>query len=116
MNFSVDVITNNTAIVTVGEYLDFRNASDFKVILKNQVRLGTRKFILDFSHTKSFDSTGLGSLFALYHQLEPLSGVICMASTTDVVKYAVEMTHLYKVFQQFPTVEAAQKAFCKQAG
>ena len=110
--FSVDPITTDTAIVTVGEYLDFRNASDFKVILKDQVRLGTRKFILDFSDTKSFDSTGLGSLFALYRQLEPLSGVICFASSTEVVKYAVHVTRLSRLFPQFPTVEAARKAVC----
>ena len=95
--FSVDPITTDTVVVTVGDYLDFRNASYLKVILKDQVRLGTRKFILDFSKTKSFDSTGLGSLFALYRQLEPLSGVICFASSTEVVKYAVHVTRLSSV-------------------
>ncbi len=109
-NFSVDPITTDTAIVTVGEYLDFRNASDFKVILKDQVRLGTRKFVLDFTDTKSFDSAGLGSIFALYRQLAPLSGVICFASASDVVKYAVQVTRLFRMFPQFPTVETARKA------
>ncbi len=108
--FSIDPITTDTAIVTVGDHLDFRNASDFKVILKDRVRLGTRKFILDFSDTKTFDSAGLGSLFMLYRQLAPLSGVICFASTTDVVKYAVQVTRLYRMFPQFPTVEVARKA------
>ncbi len=116
MNISVDPITNDTAIVTVGDYLDFRNASDFKVILKDQVRLGTRKFILDFSDTQSFDSTGLGSLFTLYRQLARLSGTICFAATSRTVKNAIQMTRSYKVFQQFPTVEAARKAVCTQAG
>ncbi len=110
MNFSVDPITKETTVVRIGDYLDFRNASDFKVILKDQVRLGTRKFILDFTHTKSFDSTGLGSIFALYRQLEPLSGVICFASASDVVKYAVQVTRLSRLFPQFTTVEEAQTA------
>ncbi len=110
--FSVDPITTDTAVVTVGEYLDFRNASDFNVILKDHVRQGTRKFILDFSDTTSFDSTGLGSLFTLYRQLAPLSGMICFASTSDVVRYAVQVTRSYKVFSQYPTVEAARKAVC----
>ncbi len=116
MNFSVDPITHDTAIVTVGDYLDFRNASDFKVILKDQVRLGTRKFILDFSDTKSFDSTGLGSLFTLYRQLTPLSGMICFASASGTVKNTIQLTRSYKVFQQFSTVEAAQKTICTQEG
>jgi len=110
--FSVDPITTDTAVVTVGEYLDFRNASDFKVILKDQVRLGTRKFILDFSDTKSFDSSGLGSLFTLYRQLAPLSGMICFASASGTVKNSVQLMRLYRVIPQFPTVEAARKAVC----
>ncbi len=114
MNFSIDPITTDTSIVTVGDYLDFRNASEFKAILKDQVRLGTRKFILDFSDTKSFDSTGLGSLFALYRQLARMDGMICFASTSGAVRYAVQMTQSYKVFQQFPTVEEAQQAVSTQ--
>ncbi len=110
VSFSVDAITNDTAIVTIGDCLDFRNASDLKVILKDQILLGTRKFILDFSGTKSFDSTGLGSLFAVYRQLAPLSGMICFASTSGTVKNAVQMTRSYKVFPQFRTVETAKKS------
>ena len=116
MSFSVDPITNDTVIVRVGDSLDFRNVSDLTVILKYRVRLGTRNFILDFSDTKSFDSTGLVSLFALYRQLAPLSGMICFASASGTVKNAVQMTRSYKVIPQFPTVEAAQKAVCTQAG
>jgi len=116
MNFSVDPITNATAIVTIGEYLDFRNAWDLSIILKDHVRLGTRKFILDFSDTKSIDSTGLGSIFTLYHQLKPLSGMICFASASDTVRITLKLTRSYKVFPQFPTVEEAQKAVCAQAG
>ena len=112
MNFSVDPITTDTAIVTVGDYLDFRNASDFNVILKDHVRLGTRKFILDFSDTRSIDSTGLGSIFTLYRQLKPLNGMICFASASDTVRITLKLTRSYKVFQQFPTVEEAQKAVC----
>ena len=90
--FSVDPITTDTAIVTVGEYLDFRNAWDFSVIVKDHVRQGTRKFILDFSDTKSIDSTGLGSIFTLYRQLKPLSGMICFASASDTVRITLKLT------------------------
>lgn len=115
MSISVDLLANKTVVLTVGDYLNFRNASDFKLILKDQVRLGTRKFILDFSDTKSFDSTGLGSLFTLYRHLTPLSGMICFASASGTVKNTIQLTRSYKVFPQFPTVEAAQKRICSQA-
>ncbi len=110
MNFSVDPITKETTVVRIGDHLDFRNASDFKVILKDQVRQGARIFILDFSDTELIDSTGLGSLFNLYRQLARLNGTICFASASGAVKLTVELTRLYKAFPQFPTVETARKA------
>lgn len=112
MHFSVDPVANDTAIVSVGDYLDFRNAWDFTVMLKDRLRQGTRKFILDFSGTRSIDSTGLGSIFTLYRQLKPLSGMICFASASDTIRITLQLTRSYKVFQQFPTVEEAQKAVC----
>lgn len=110
MNFSVDTITRDTAIVKVGEYLDYRNAPDFKVMLTNQIDQGTRIFILDFSETKVLDSTGLGSIFSVYHQTVALSGKICFAAVSIGIETVVQVTRSYKVFPQFRTVEAARKA------
>jgi len=110
MSITVNPIANETVVLTVGDHLDFRNAPEFKDILQNQILSGTRKFILDFSDTKSFDSTGLGSLFTLYRQLTPLNGVIYFASASNIVKNTVELTRTDRLFAQFETVEEAQEA------
>ena len=110
MCISIDLIANETVVLTVGDHLDFRNAPEFKDILKEQLRLGTRKFILDFTDTRSFDSSGLGSLFTLYRHLAPLNGVIYFASASNIVKNTVQLTKIDRVFPQFQTVEEAQEA------
>lgn len=109
MIYSFRPINNDTGIVTVGEYLDFRNATVFKSLLKDQICLGIRNFILDFSGTNSFDSTGIGSIFTIYKQLVPFRGTICFASRSRTVENTVQLTQLYKIIPQFQSVEAARE-------
>lgn len=108
--YSIQSISEDAIVIAVGDHLDFRNTTDFKNMLKDQFDAGTRTFILDFSKTISFDSTGLGSLFTLYRRLAKVSGVIYFASTSKVVKNAVDLTGTYKVFRQFASIEDAQCA------
>lgn len=110
MSFTINPITNDTAVVSVGKNLDFRNAADFKGVLHEQFGLGTRFFILDFSQTSSFDSTGIGSLFTLYRRLVPAKGAIMVASASGIVRNTIHVTRSYKIFPQYPSVEAAQTA------
>lgn len=110
MSFSVQPYNDETVIVQVGKALDFRNASDFKTVCQEQVQAGVRNFVLDFSDTGILDSTGLGSIFSLYRQVSPLKGQVVFAAVSRPVQVVVQLTRTYKVFRQFPTVEAAREA------
>lgn len=110
MNFTIETVTQETVTVTIGKALDFRNAADFKTTCQEQVQSGARNFILDFSETGILDSTGLGSIFSLYRQVSPLNGQVVFASVSRPVQVVVQLTRTYKVFRQFPSVEAAREA------
>lgn len=110
MSFSVISVTSNTAIIEIGKTLDFKNASEFKIVARNQLDAGIRNFILDFTSTNILDSTGLGTLFFLYRRLSREHGKILFASVSAPVQVVVQLTRTYKVFRQFPTVDAARKA------
>jgi len=110
MNFTVEPCTQETAIVRIGKALDFRNAAEFKTTCQEQVRAGVRNFILDFSATGILDSTGLGSIFSLYRQVSPLEGQVVFAAVSRPVQVVVQLTRTYKVFRQYPTVDAARTA------
>jgi anti-sigma B factor antagonist len=109
MDFTVEPVTADTAVVRIGKALDFRNAAEFKSVTQDQVRGGIQNFILDFTDTGILDSTGLGSVFSLYRQVSPLSGQVVFASVSRPVQVVVQLTRTYKVFRQFPTVEAARQ-------
>jgi len=110
MSFSVEPLSSHTVVIRMGEALDFRNADDFKSTFQSEIDDGSINFILDFSDTSVLDSTGLGSIFSLYRQISPDDGQVAFADVSRPVQVVVQLTRTYKVFRQFPTVEAAQEA------
>lgn len=110
MSFDVDSLSSNTVIVDMGEALDFRNADEFKDTFQDYVEEGARNFILDFSETEVLDSTGLGAIFSLYREISPDDGQVAFADVSRPVQVVVQLTRTYKVFRQFPSVEAAKEA------
>ncbi len=110
MSLELQTRSEETVIVRIGKALDFRNASEFKELCQGHVQDGARNFILDFSDTGILDSTGLGSIFSLYRQVSPLNGQVVFASVSRPVQVVVQLTRTYKVFRQFPSVDAAEEA------
>lgn len=109
MSFPVDIAAPDVAVVRIGKALDFRNAAAFKGVCQERIQAGTRNFILDFSGTGILDSTGLGAVFSLYRQLTPLGGQVVFAAVSRPVQVVVQLTRTYKVFRQYPSVEAAHQ-------
>ncbi len=110
MSFDVETLTSDTVIVHVGEALDFRNADEFKETFQDYVEDDIQNFILDFSETEVLDSTGLGSIFSLYREISPQDGQVAFADVSRPVQVVVQLTRTYKVFRQYPSVEAAKEA------
>jgi anti-sigma B factor antagonist len=110
MSFTVEPLAPDTVVIRMGEALDFRNADDFKSTFQDQIDADVRNFVLDFSETAVLDSTGLGSIFSLYRQISPDDGQVAFADVSRPVQVVVQLTRTYKVFRQFPTVDAAEDA------
>lgn len=110
MSFDVESLTSDTVIVHVGEALDFRNADDFKDTFQEYIEDDVQNFILDFSETEVLDSTGLGSIFSLYREISPTDGQVAFADVSRPVQVVVQLTRTYKVFQQYPSVDAAKES------
>ena len=110
MSFVIEPINQHSVIVRIGTSLDFRNADAFKDACLDRVRDGTRNFILDFSESGILDSTGLGAIFTLRRKLVPLKGEVVFASVSPPVQVVLQLTRIYRVFQRYPSVEAAREA------
>ncbi len=110
MTFSVNAISDVTAVIKVGEVLDSRTATEFKSVSRDQIRCGVRNIVLDFTDTGSVDSTGLGSLYTLYRNISAVGGKVYVASLSAYVWKTFVLTHTYRVFRSFISVDDACRA------
>lgn len=109
-HFRLEVVDPETVVVHVGESLDFRTADEFKALCHEQIDTGLQNVVLDFTGTEVIDSKGLGAILSVYRRVSPQEGEVAFASVSRPVQIVIRLTRLYKIFRQFPSVEAACEA------
>jgi len=107
MTSFVTEIGSDTVVLRIGPALDFRSAAEFRTHCNELIERGFRNFVLDFSATGIFDSTGLGATFGLQRQVGVKDGRVLFAEPTRSVAAVIDLTRSYKVFGKFATVEDA---------
>lgn len=111
MSFETQQPAENTALIRIGEMLDLRNADEFRDICENLVDQEVHRFMLHFDGTRFVDSTGIGAIFSLYREVDPLGGEIAIIEAGEPVKVVLERTQAVDLFPQYGSVEEARNAF-----
>jgi anti-sigma B factor antagonist len=72
-----------------------------------------KNVVLDLGGLKAINSSGLGALVAALTSLRKRSGDLCLARLTDNVNAIMMMTHLFRVFKIYDTIEGAVSSFTR---
>lgn len=108
-DIQVDAFDENTRITPRFVRLDAANARDFRDACLG-LQLTTTRVVLDLSHVKFIDSTGLGALVAIKRQLgsNPGSGSDVVVVVPDPsVRTIFEITRIDKAIRVTPSYEEA---------
>jgi len=97
-------------LVAPGE-LDARNAQAAKEHLKELVKAGNSRMVIDLSPLTFIDSSGLGALLTALKAARTANGDVKLTGLTPPVRTIFELTRLYNVFSSYPTVELAAQSF-----
>ncbi len=103
-------IDAQSAVVRVGSYLTYKNATHFTRLARVYLNEGIRFFVLDFSQTGQLDSAGLGAVFTLYRAVAPRAGAVLVAAPSTPVQVVLQMARIYRVLPLYSTVDAALRA------
>ena len=82
--------------------------------VKELIKKGQTKIVVDMGKVKWFSSTGLGSLLASYTSLRNAGGDLRIARPTRKIYSVFMATQLIKVFKSFDTVEEAIDSYKKE--
>jgi anti-sigma B factor antagonist len=73
------------------------------------------QIVLDLANVTRIDSSGLGTLVALYASARRVGGDVKLANPSDHVREALQITRLVTVFEVFDKAEDAIASFHKAA-
>jgi len=97
----------NVVICTVEGDLDASNYSELVDLASAEIEAGRPRVVLGLSKMDYIDSSGLGALVKLLKKSRLASGDTKLTGLKPEVRKVFELTHLDKIFDIFPEVDAA---------
>lgn len=89
------------------ERLDAHNSGDLRDRILKLLENGDTQLVIDLSEVRFIDSSGLGALLSGYKNATLRSGSFVLTGLQPRVQSMFELTRLHRVFEIFPSVEAA---------
>ena len=62
-------------------------------MINTLIQKGTRKLVIDLTHTELVDSAGLGILMHVFGEMEQLGGILRVSGANDRVSNLFQITH-----------------------
>jgi len=111
----VDMVTRElspgiTAISFTGRLVLGNRLSEVEHAIREKIKQGCRKLVLDFSGLTFVDSAGIGVLAMWFGLLEREGGKLAVSGAAGHVKQTLEMTHLNRLMGMYENVESAHSA------
>jgi anti-sigma B factor antagonist len=113
--FGIDVLSeasDSLVVIGLSGQLDAHTATEFERCLERTVRTENRyRIVIDFSKLEYISSAGLGVLMGLIEEVRAEGGDIKLAALPDKIFHILDLLGFPIVFQIFPAVEDARRAF-----
>ena len=105
-------VDGNVVVISLeGNILAGGDASQIHETVHEELEQGNRYFVLDLSHVKLINSSGLGILIGALTAARNQDGDVRLAAVSEKVAHILEMMHLNKVFEMYETVDAAKASY-----
>jgi len=108
-----EVFPGVTTISFTGRLVLGNRLGEVEHAIRERIKQGSRKLILDFSGLKFIDSAGIGMLAVSLGAMEREGGRIAIAGATAHVSQLLEMTHLNRLFGMYPDIASALSALAE---
>jgi len=114
----VDIATQElspgvTAISFTGRLVLGNRLGEVEHAIREKIKQGSRKLVLDFSGLKFIDSAGIGMLAMWFGLMEREGGKLAVAGATGSVQQSLELTHLNRLVGNYPDVASAHSALAE---
>lgn len=111
MEFHYDDVQENILIIKADGDLNAHTADELVESVGKLIDAGLHSIIIDCSELDQISSYGLGVLVRLHRRMDEKVGDVKIASVKGLVANILRLTRMNKLFEMYPDVESARKAF-----
>lgn len=94
----------------VGDSLETENVASFRSAI-GPILERSKRIVLDLSQVSFMDSTGLGAMLSCLRTVKGKGGSLKLSDLTPEVRQLFEMVLMDRVFEIYPTTDAAIVSF-----
>lgn len=109
MNISITKVGAFDVLTLTGEFLTEPEQNEFRTTVKNLLADGARHIIVNLGEVKHVNSCALGSMVCAMVMMRKSGGDVRFAGINRDVGKILEITHLDRVFQLYPSVAEATR-------
>jgi len=113
MTITEKALDRVTIISVKGNLLGEPETTALRETICRVTERGEKYVVLDLGGLKAINSSGLGVLVAAFTSLRKRSGDLCLARLTENANALMMMTHLFRVFKIYDTIEGAVSSFAR---
>ena len=110
MDLSIENVQDVAVLEMPIEELDASNAADFKRDV-TPVLEANAKVLFDLTRLRFVDSSGLGAFLSCLRKANERGGELKLCALSKPVRAVFELVRMHRVFELYPTREAALRAF-----
>ncbi|WP_066520123.1 STAS domain-containing protein [Curtobacterium ammoniigenes] len=109
MDFAVQEIDADRAVVATNGRLNMVSAPAFRETLSSVVANGRSRVVVDLAGVEFMDSSGLGALVGCLKTARQAGGDLRIARPSEQVQMVLRLSNIDRILRPYPTVEAAQE-------
>lgn len=112
MGFNVAVRqVDGVTLVTIRGTVSFAEAEALHELIRDLLAKGQKQILMNVAETKHLDSSGIGALAWAYVTVRKAGGELKMVKLNKQIEYLIQITNLYKIFEDYSDEETALNSF-----
>ena len=102
---------NVEVIEPLEKFLTGEEIKELEEKLNETLSQGISRVVIDFSRTELIYSAFISVLLLFHQKFKQQGGAIKLANPGSEVKKVIEVTHLFQIFESYPSLEEALNSF-----
>ncbi|WP_368499788.1 STAS domain-containing protein [Herbiconiux sp. A18JL235] len=107
MQFTVETIGDDVAVVKGDGRLTMVAAPEFRAVVRREIEAGRARVVVDLGAVTFMDSSGLGALVGCLKTARQAGGDLRIAAPNDQVMMILRLSNLDRVFKAHESPEVA---------